>query len=132
MNFFIVRRQKAYFQRPNEILPAWSDLFGLDAAIVNFFVFSNFYLDIQNERWYMSKALIGLFYGLTSTKKKGEESDEKKEREFWFCPHSRNEYLSFISRNIVLNILKSILFIFLEEKRMKRVITTSIVIAFVL
>jgi hypothetical protein len=49
MNIFIERRQKAYFQRPNGILPTWSDLFGLDAAIVNFFVFSNFYLDIQNE-----------------------------------------------------------------------------------
>jgi len=76
--------------------------------------------------------LVGLFYGLTSTKKKDEESDEKKERGLLFCTPSRNRYTSVISRNIVLNILKSILFIFLEEKSMKRVITTFIVIAFVL
>jgi hypothetical protein len=60
------------------------------------------------------------------------ESDEKKEREHWFCVHRQDEYPSFISRHIVHNILKSN--IFLEEKsvKTKRLMILAIVLAAVL
>gem|GEM_PF-5319564 len=48
-------------------------------------------------------------YGPASMNK-GEESDEKKERELWFFTHSKNEYPSFISRYNVPHILKCLFF----------------------
>ena len=60
------------------------------------------------------------------------ESDEKNERERRFSIHSQDRYSSFLSPNIVPNILKSILLICFEEKSMRRMLTACAVAAIVL
>ena len=59
------------------------------------------------------------------------ESDEKKEKEHWFCAHSQNGYPSFISRNIIPHILKAYCYFF-EEKSMKKLMTICAVVIFVM
>jgi hypothetical protein len=56
------------------------------------------------------------------------ESDEKQEEEHWFCAHSQNGYISFISRDIIPHVLKSN---FIGGKRMKKLITICALLSIV-
>jgi hypothetical protein len=57
---------------------------------------------------------------IRACKEEASESDEKKERERWFCSHSQNKYPPFISLDISPHCLKSILLTFFGGVEMKK------------